>query len=87
MAQNDTRPDEQSPTGERPPQRLVVLLDCCYAASTVKKSLADPAKLFDDFAGKGRVTIAGSADNQEALEYEGKKSGVFTYREIPDLLS
>jgi len=62
-----------------PSQRLVVLLDCCYAASTVKKSLADPKKLFGEFAGKGRVTIAGSADNQEALEYEDKKSGVFTH--------
>ena len=62
-----------------PSQRLVVLLDCCYAASTVKKSLADPKKLFGQFAGKGRVTIAGSSDSQEALEYEDKKSGVFTY--------
>ena len=62
-----------------PSQRLVMLLDCCYAASTVKKSLADPTKLFGDFAGKGRVTIAGSADNQEALEYTDKKAGVFTY--------
>ena len=62
-----------------PSQRLVVLLDCCYAASTVKKSLADPGKLFGDFAGKGRVTIAGSADNQEALEYEDRKAGVFTH--------
>ena len=62
-----------------PSQRLVVLLDCCYAASTVKKSLEDPGKLFGEFAGKGRVTIAGSADKQEALEYEDKKSGVFSY--------
>ena len=62
-----------------PSQRMVVLLDCCYAASTVKKSLADPKKLFGEFEGKGRVTIAGSADNQEALEYEDKKAGVFTH--------
>ena len=62
-----------------PSQRLVVLLDCCYAASTVKKSLLDPQKLFGDFQGKGRVTIAGSADNQEALEYEDRKAGVFTH--------
>lgn len=62
-----------------PSERLVVLLDCCYAASTVKKSLDDPGKLFGDFAGKGRVTIAGAADNQEALEFPDKKSGVFTY--------
>jgi len=62
-----------------PSQRLVVLLDCCYAASTVKKSLVDPGKLFGDFQGKGRVTIAGSADNQEALEYEDRKAGVFTH--------
>ena len=62
-----------------PSQRMVVLLDCCYAASTVKKSLADPKKLFGEFEGKGRVTIAGSADNQEALEYPDKKAGVFTH--------
>jgi len=62
-----------------PSQRMVVLLDCCYAASTVKKSLADPKKLFGEFEGKGRVTIAGSSDNQEALEYPDKKAGVFTH--------
>ena len=62
-----------------PSQKLVTFLDCCYAASTVKKSLDDPSKLFGDFAGKGRVTIAGSADSQEALEYEDKKAGVFTH--------
>ena len=62
-----------------PSQRLVVLLDCCYAASTVKKSLADRTKLFGEFAGKGRVTIAGSAENQEALEYEKAKAGIFTH--------
>ncbi len=62
-----------------PAQRLVILLDCCYAASTIKKTLDDPASLFGAFAGKGRVTIAGAAENQEALEYEDKKAGVFTY--------
>jgi TolB-like protein len=62
-----------------PSQRLVVLLDCCYAASTVKKSLDDPTKLFGEFAGKGRVTIAGAADNQEALEMPDAQSGVFTH--------
>ena len=62
-----------------PSQRLVMFLDCCYAASTVKKSLADPTKLFGDFHGRGRVTIAGSADSQEALEYPDRKAGVFTY--------
>jgi formylglycine-generating enzyme required for sulfatase activity/TolB-like protein len=62
-----------------PAQRLVILLDCCYAASTVKKSLSDPGKLFGDFAGKGRVTIAGAADNQEALEMPAAKAGVFTH--------
>jgi len=62
-----------------PSERLVILLDCCYAASTVKKSLDDPAALFGDFAGKGRVTIAGAAENQEALEFEDKKAGVFTH--------
>lgn len=62
-----------------PTERMVILLDCCYAASTVKKSLDDPSRLFGDFHGKGRVTIAGSAANQEALEYEDKKAGVFTH--------
>ena len=62
-----------------PSQRMVIFLDCCYAASTVKKSLDDPAQLFGDFAGKGRATIAGAAESQEALEYEDKKSGVFTH--------
>ena len=62
-----------------PSEKLVILLDCCYAASTVKKSLSDPGKLFGDFAGKGRVTIAGAADNQEALEMPDAKAGVFTH--------
>lgn len=62
-----------------PSQKLVTFLDCCYAASTVKKSLTDPAKLFGEFAGKGRVTIAGSADSQEALEMPDAKAGVFTH--------
>ncbi|NOZ56677.1 MAG: caspase family protein [Calditrichaeota bacterium] len=62
-----------------PSQKLVTFLDCCYAASTVKKSLSDPTKLFGEFAGKGRVTIAGSADNQEAMEMPAAKSGVFTH--------
>jgi uncharacterized caspase-like protein len=62
-----------------PSQKLVTFLDCCYAASTVKKSLSDPAKLFGKFAGKGRVTIAGSADSQEALEMPSAKAGVFTH--------
>jgi caspase domain-containing protein len=62
-----------------PSERMVVLLDCCYAASTVKKSLGDPRALFGNFAGKGRVTIAGSADNQEALEMPDARAGVFTH--------
>ena len=62
-----------------PSEKLVVLLDCCYAASTVKKSLGDPGKLFGDFTGKGRVTIAGAAENQEALEMPDAKAGVFTH--------
>jgi len=74
-----TNSDIRKRLAEIPSQRLVMLLDCCYAASTVKKSLVDPTKLFGDFAGKGRVTIAGSADNQEALEYTDKKAGIFSY--------
>jgi hypothetical protein len=62
-----------------PSQRRVVLLDCCYAASTVKKSLDEPGKLFGEYPGKGQVTIAGAADNQEALEMPGAKAGVFTH--------
>jgi hypothetical protein len=65
--------------GHIPSQRLVTFLDCCFAASTVKKSLLDPTDLFGDFTGKGRVTIAGSADDQQALETSERKAGVFTY--------
>ena len=65
--------------GQIPSQKLVTFLDCCYAASTVKKSLGDPTKLFGGFAGKGRVTIAGSANSQEALEMPEAKAGVFTH--------
>ena len=74
-----TNSDIRKRLAQIPSQRLVMFLDCCYAASTVKKSLADPTRLFGEFAGKGRVTIAGSADDQEALEYEGKRAGVFTH--------
>ncbi|MFH1419300.1 MAG: SUMF1/EgtB/PvdO family nonheme iron enzyme [Planctomycetota bacterium] len=62
-----------------PSERLIILLDCCYAASTIKKDLVNPGKLFGRFAGRGRVTIAGAAENQEALEYVDEKSGIFTH--------
>jgi len=62
-----------------PSQRVVVLLDCCYATSTVKTSLADPKRLFGDLGGKGRAAIAGSTASPEAAEHPGAKAGVFAH--------
>ncbi len=62
-------------------QRVVLLLDCCYATSTVKTSRVDPKRLFGDFQGEGgtgRIAIAGSADSDEARQDAEAKSGVFT---------
>lgn len=53
-----------------PSERLVTLLDCCYAAATVKdqKSIIDASGLWKKFTGKGRVVISGAGDTEEALE-------------------
>ncbi|QDV91084.1 Caspase domain protein [Phycisphaerae bacterium RAS2] len=64
-----------------PSERVVTLLDCCYAADTVlnQKSVLNVGDVAKLFAGKGRVTIAGAGGGEEAIEVPGMKQGVFTH--------
>ena len=57
-------------TDKVPSNRLIMLLDCCYAAATVKeqKSVTDIGELLRQFVGKGRVTITASGSGEEAIE-------------------
>ena len=74
-----TNSDIRKHLAQIPSQRVVVLLDCCYATSAVKASRVDPKRLFGDFRGKGRAAIAGSTDSPEAAERQGAKAGVFAH--------
>jgi len=61
-------------------QRVITLLDCCYAAATVKeKSVVDLAEIMKQFIGKGRVTITASGSGEEAIEADDLKHGVFAH--------
>jgi formylglycine-generating enzyme required for sulfatase activity len=64
-----------------PSQRVLTLLDCCYAADTVlnQKAVVSIDDLAQTFTGKGRVTIAGAGGGEEAIEVAGLKQGVFTH--------
>ena len=64
-----------------PSERLVSLVDCCYAAATVKdrKAVLSTSGLWKQFTGKGRVVISGAGDSEEALEMPDVGLGVFTH--------
>lgn len=61
--------------------RLIMLLDCCYAAATVggQKAVVDFAEATRGFTGKGRVTITGSGSGEESIEAGDLKHGVFAH--------
>ncbi|QDV91080.1 Serine/threonine-protein kinase pkn1 [Phycisphaerae bacterium RAS2] len=68
-------------TDRIPSNRLIMLLDCCYAAATVKeqKSIVDIAEALKSFVGKGRVTITASGPGDEAIEADDLAHGVFAH--------
>ena len=65
-----------------PSDRVVVMLDCCYAAATVKGGKASVAD-FDDvlkrFTGKGRAYLMAAGSGEEAIEAKDLKQSVFTH--------
>lgn len=64
-----------------PSERVVVLLDCCYATATVEgqKSLDDFNDVLNRFTGKGRAFLMAAGSGEEAIEAEDLKHSVFTY--------
>ena len=65
-----------------PSDRVVVMLDCCYAAATVKEGKAiegDFSDVLSKFTGKGRAYLMAAGSGQEAIEAKDLKHSVFTY--------
>lgn len=65
-----------------PSERVVVMLDCCYAAPTVKEGKAiegDFSDVLNKFTGKGRAYLMAAGSGDEAIEAKDLKRSVFTY--------
>lgn len=65
-----------------PSDRVVVILDCCYAAATVKEGKAiegDFSEVLRKFTGKGRAYLMAAGSGEEAIEAKGLKRSVFTH--------
>ena len=65
-----------------PSDRVVVMLDCCYAAATVKggkASVGDFADVLNKFTGKGRAYLMAAGSGEEAIEAKDLKRSVFTH--------
>jgi formylglycine-generating enzyme required for sulfatase activity len=65
-----------------PSDRVVVMLDCCYAAATVKEGKAiegDFSDVLSKFTGKGRAYLMAAGSGQEAIEAQDLKHSVFTH--------
>ena len=65
-----------------PSDRVVVMLDCCYAAATVKgqkDARSDFSEVLKKFTGKGRAYLMAAGSGQEAIEAEDLKQSVFTH--------
>ena len=61
-------------------EKVVCLIDCCFAAATVaegEKSIHDINDLLKKFTGKGRAIFMASGD-EEALEDQNSKYSIFT---------
>jgi len=61
--------------------RVIVMLDCCYAAATIKenKSVVDLTDALSKFTGKGRAILSAAGSGEEAIEARDLKHSVFTY--------
>ena len=71
-----------------PSDRVVVMLDCCYAAATVKggKSVAsDFSVVLKQFTGKGRAYLMAAGSGQEAIEAKDLSRSVFSHYLIEGL--
>lgn len=65
-----------------PSDRVVVMLDCCYAAATVKGGKASVGNFTDvlnKFTGKGRAYLMAAGSGEEAIEAKDLKRSVFTH--------
>jgi formylglycine-generating enzyme required for sulfatase activity len=65
-----------------PSQRVIVMIDACYAAATVSgaKTLAnDFSPVLSKFTGKGRAYLMAAGSGEEAIEASDLKRSVFTH--------
>ena len=65
-----------------PSDRVVIMLDCCYAAATVKggkASVGDFADVLNKFTGKGRAYLMAAGSGEEAIEAKDLKHSVFSH--------
>ncbi|MEM6260397.1 MAG: SUMF1/EgtB/PvdO family nonheme iron enzyme [Planctomycetota bacterium] len=65
-----------------PAERVVVMIDACYAAATVKggnKSVLDFADVLARFTGQGRAFLMASGSGEEAIEAADLKHSIFTH--------
>lgn len=67
---------------EIPAQRVVVMIDACYAAATVKggqKSILDFDDVLNRFTGKGVAYLMAAGSGEEAIEAADLEHSVFTH--------
>ena len=65
-----------------PSERVIVMIDACYAAATVKggrKSIVDVDAALRRFTGKGQAYLMASGSGEEAIEATDLQHSVFTY--------
>lgn len=65
-----------------PSDRVIMMLDCCYAAATVKgnkASIGDFNSVLNKFTGKGRAYLMAAGSGEEAIEAKDLKRSIFTH--------
>jgi len=65
-----------------PSKRVVVMIDACYAAATIKGGKAltnDFSPILKQFTGKGTAFLMAAGSGEEAIEAEDLKHSVFTH--------
>jgi peptidoglycan hydrolase-like protein with peptidoglycan-binding domain len=82
------RLDEIKRLAHLAPERIFLIIDSCFSGggeenvktiAGFKMKAGAPSDLTNGFAGKGRVLMASSLDNQVSLEAESLGNSVFTY--------